>query len=51
MLDALVAAASVRELVKERGAEVGGGDGLGTIILPRPLPQPVIKEVLEWPSE
>ena len=50
MLDSLVAAATVREFVIGRGTEVGGGDGLGTIILPRPLPQPVIKEVLEWPS-
>jgi len=50
MLDALVAAATVREFTKGRGTEVGGGDGLGTIILPRPLPQPVIKEVLEWPE-
>lgn len=46
MLDAWVAAATVREFVAGRGSEVGGGDGLGTIILPRPLPAPVIKEVL-----
>lgn len=51
MLDAWVAAATVREFVEGRGAEVGGGDGLGTIILPRPLPGPVIEEVLKWPSE
>jgi hypothetical protein len=51
MLDAWVAAATVREFVEGRGTEVGGGDGLGTIILPRPLPEPVIKEVLEWPTE
>jgi hypothetical protein len=50
MLDAWVAAATVREFVEGRGAEVGGGDGLGAIILPRPLPEPVIKEVLEWPE-
>ena len=51
MLDAWVAAATVREFVEGRGTEVGGGDGLGTITLPRPLPEPVIKEVLLWPSE
>ena len=50
MLDAWVAAATVREFVEARGVEVGGGDGLGTIILPRPLPEPVIDEVMVWPS-
>jgi len=50
MLDAWVAAATVREYVAGRGSEVGGGDGLGTIILPRPLPEPVIYEVLKWPN-
>jgi hypothetical protein len=50
MLDAWVAAATVKEFVEGRGTEVGDGDGLGTIILPRPLPGPVIKEVLVWPS-
>ena len=50
MLDAWVAAATVREFVAGRGAEVGGQDGLGTIILPRPLPEPVIVEVLQWPK-
>jgi len=34
MLDAWVAAATVREFAKNMGCEVGGGDGLGTIILP-----------------
>lgn len=51
MLDAFVAAATIREFLHGRGAEIGGGDGLGTIILPRPLPEPVIKEVLYWPEE
>jgi predicted nuclease with RNAse H fold len=51
MLDSWVAAATVREFVEGRGTEVGGGDGLGTIILPRPLPEPAIKEVLQWPRE
>jgi hypothetical protein len=50
ILDAWVAAATVREFVNGRGTEVGGGDGLGTIILPRPLPEPIIEEVLEWPE-
>lgn len=49
-LDALVAAATVKEYVEGRGAEVGGGDGLGTIVLPRPLPEPVIDEVFAWPG-
>jgi len=46
----LVAAATVREFVAGNGTEVGGFDGLGTIILPRPLPEPVIDEVLVWPN-
>jgi hypothetical protein len=50
MLDAWVAAATVREFEEGRGTEVGGGDGLGTIILPRPLPEPVIDEVMRWPE-
>ena len=50
MLDAFVAAATVREFDCGRGEEVGGGDGLGTIILPRPLPEPVVREVLSWPE-
>jgi hypothetical protein len=40
----------VREYVAGRGTEVGGGDGMGTILLPRPLPEPVIDEVLTWPK-
>jgi len=50
MFDAWAAAATAREFAQGRGAEVGDGDGLGTIILPRPLTEPVIKEVLNWPS-
>lgn len=50
MLDAWVAAVTVREFVEGRGTEVGGGDALGTIILPRPLQEPVIAEVLKWPK-
>lgn len=35
MLDASVAAITVYEFVSGRGCEVGGEDGLGTIVLPR----------------
>ena len=49
MLDAWMAAATVREFVSGRGGEVGGGDGLGTIILPRRLEDP-IDAVLSWPG-
>lgn len=48
MIDAIVAAVTVREFVNGRGTEVGGEDGHGTIILPRPLRAP-IQEVLHWP--
>jgi len=50
MLDAFVAAATVREFVHGQGSEVGGGDGLGTIVLPRSLREPVIRGVLSWPE-
>lgn len=49
MLDAVIAAISVFEFINGRGCEVGGGDGLGTIILPRPILNPK-KEVLQWPG-
>lgn len=49
MLDAYVAAATVREFAQGRGAAVGGGDGLGTIVLPRPLPGRCTA-VLDWPD-
>jgi len=51
MLDAHVAAVTVKEFANGRGCEVGGGDGFGTIILPRPLRAPVIKGVLSWPED
>ena len=51
MMDAFVAAVTVREFVFGRGSEVGGGDGLGKIVLPRPLRTPLIKGVLSWPEE
>jgi hypothetical protein len=37
MLDASVAAVTVFEFIKGRGCEVGGEDGLGTIVLPRKI--------------
>ncbi len=37
MLDAICAAYTVREFEAGRGCAVGGGDGLGRIVLPRPL--------------
>lgn len=49
MLDAWMAAATVREFVEWRGMEIGGGDGLGSIILPRTLESP-IGAVLQWPE-
>lgn len=49
MLDAYVAAWTVRECVAGRGTSVGGGDGLGEIILPRPLRGPATA-VLKWPA-
>ena len=50
MLDAYIAAVTVREYELGRGCAVGGGDGLGTIILPRPLQDP-IEAVLDWPGD
>ncbi|MFH1624690.1 MAG: hypothetical protein ABID54_05975 [Pseudomonadota bacterium] len=50
MLDACVAAITVREYLAGRGCEVGGGDGLGTILLPRPLPNSVPPPLRTWPS-
>ena len=51
MLDACVAAVTVREFLAGKGCEVGGGDGLGSIILPRPLPESVPSSLLKWPLE
>jgi len=50
MLDAWVAAAVLREWAEGRGEAVGNGDGLGRIILPRPLAPPVVTGVLHWPA-
>lgn len=49
MIDALVASVTVREFIRGEGIEVGNGDGLGSIVLPRPLPNPFLDEVLNWP--
>ena len=50
MLDAYVAALTVHDFRIGSGKEVGGGDGLGTIVLPRPLSgKEDLKEVLAWP--
>ncbi|MFH1931364.1 MAG: hypothetical protein ABIN18_07240 [Pseudomonadota bacterium] len=49
MMDAFIASVTVREFTRGKGIEVGNGDGLGTIILPRPLPETLLPEVLTWP--
>jgi hypothetical protein len=49
MLDACVAAYTVWAFIQGRGTDVGGGDGLGTIILPEKLPVPASHPVLDWP--
>ena len=49
MIDACIAAVTVREFLAGRGCAVGGGDALGQLILPRPIREP-IPEVFEWPS-
>lgn len=50
MLDACLAALTVREFLAGRGCEVGGGDGLGTIVLPTKLPAGGPSGVLGWPE-
>ena len=49
MMDALVSSVTVREFIHGKGTEVGNGDNLGAIILPRPLSNPYIAQVLNWP--
>jgi predicted nuclease with RNAse H fold len=49
MLDAIVAAMTGHEFVAGRGQEVGGGDRLGTIVLPRRI-SPTNADVLNWPE-
>lgn len=51
MLDACAAALTVREFVMGRGCEIGGGDGLGSIVLPRvPRELYLVAKVLDWPG-
>jgi predicted nuclease with RNAse H fold len=50
MLDAYVSAFTVHEFLAGRGTEVGGGDGYGTIVLPRPLSCEKCN-VLHWPED
>lgn len=51
MLDATVAAMTGMEYLAERGQQVGGGDGLGTIVLPRPIPASQLNvDVMRWPQ-
>ncbi len=49
MLDAVVAAYAVKEFIQGRGCAVGGGDGLGTIVLPRRLAGDCSKALGDWP--
>ena len=51
MLDAMIAALTVKEFLAGNGMEVGGGDEKGTIILPRKInKKDLIKPVLKWPK-
>lgn len=50
LLDACIAAATAREFDEGRGSEVGGGDGLGTIILPRTVASPFLERLQDWPN-
>jgi predicted nuclease with RNAse H fold len=51
MIDACIAAATVREFFQGRGEQVGGGDRFGTIVLPRPIASGRIEEIFSWPRE
>ena len=51
MLDAIVAAVTIREFTEGRGSEIGGGDGMGTMILPRPLTTVQAQNFsMRWPA-
>jgi predicted nuclease with RNAse H fold len=50
MLDAVLAAYSLHEFMHGRGAECGDGDGLGRIVLPRPVEHPAFAAVQRWPG-
>lgn len=49
MLDAYLGAVAVREFLHGRGDVVGGGDGLGGIVLPRPVAA-APDTLLRWPA-
>lgn len=49
LIDALMCAATVREVFCGRGLEVGNGDGLGTIALPG-CPSRLIPQVMVYPA-
>jgi len=49
MLDACMAAYTVYEFINDRGSQVGGGDGLGTILLPGKINKATDRGVLTWP--
>jgi predicted nuclease with RNAse H fold len=49
VLDAYVSAVTVREFMAGRGCEIGGGDDLGTIVLPRPVSYRHAG-ILNWPQ-
>lgn len=52
LIDALVAADTVRRFGQGQGTEVGGGDDLGTIVLPTGLgPDERAHPVHEWPGD
>jgi predicted nuclease with RNAse H fold len=48
MLDAYVAAFTVHEYLAGKGMALGGEDGFGVIILPRPI-RIAIPDLLQWP--
>ena len=50
MIDACIAAYTVLEFHKGIGCEVGGGDGLGTIVLPRRPCHPYFETVMNYPT-
>lgn len=50
ILDAYTAAVTVAEFAAGRGSEVGGGDRLGTIVLPKPIAA-CDRKLLEWPGK
>ena len=51
MLDACIAAVTTREFVLKRGTSVGGGDGLGSIVLPRPVEFQLMPALFSWPGD